>query len=266
MNYIHSLSFNLPSETEEATRLLYELNPSGNFKHLIVDLGFPLEYGADYPTDIDAAKKANTEKLKRIAKEYGSEYVRFANIGVSQNWTQVFAYLKEKYNFGKKDVLTCCDPDERPSTKGWVDAIGEVLGGYPNMAACCLVMPEQLEWLRNNHANYSKSEVRGHKIFVINGVLSMAQLGFSGRYLIENGGVPVPENWGIYGHIESAFVKSLRRLNMQWCILEDYLVTHTECSTVYRAWKTDITSGEYIGDKQVSFELWLRIKQKELTH
>jgi len=256
MIYVHSLSFNLPSETEEATRLLYELNPDGNFRHIIVDLGFPLEFGADIPQDIEKAKERNSEKLKTIAKCYGSEYVKFPNIGVSQNWNQVMKHV----NLKDGDVLICADPDERPLNKGWVNAIADVLT-HPKMAACALVMPDQKPFLEKNPNAVTKSVIKGHNVFLINGTLSMAQVGFSGDYLIKNGGVPVPDGWGIYGYIENAFAKSLHKFGLGWAILSDYYCTHTECSTLYRAWKDDITSGEFTGLRQIPFEQWLKLQQ-----
>lgn len=255
MIFVHTLSFNLTSETEEATRLLYELNPDKNFRHVIVDLGFPLEYGADIPEDIAEAKKRNSNKLKDICAHYGSEYFKALNVGVSQNWNQVMNHV----GITKNDVLICCDPDERPKTKGWVQAIADVLTNK-KMAACALVMPDQKEWLVKHPTSATLMTIKGHDVFAINGTLSMAQVGFSGKFLIENGGVPVPEGHAIYGYIESAFSKALRNTGMGWCILSDYYVEHTECSTLYRAWKTDITSGKYTGNAQVDFEDWLRLQ------
>lgn len=256
MIYVHTLSFNLPSETAEATRLLYELNPDNNFKHLIVDLGFPLEYGADIPSNIEEAKFNNSIKLMKIAKEFGSDYIKVENIGVSQNWNQIIEHLQ----ITEDDVLICADPDERPSNSGWVKAIADVLTNSPKIAACALVMPEQREWINAIPSVATKARIHGHEVFLINGTLSMAQVGFSGRYLVKNG-IPIPEGYGIYGHIEGAFTKSLRNTGMGWAILQNYYCEHTECSTLYREWKTQITSGDYKAEKQISFESWLEKKE-----
>lgn len=253
MIYVHTLAFNLPSEVEDATQSLYELNTG--FKHLIADLGFPLEYGGDLPEDIDKVKKVNSKKLQDIASKYGSEYVNLPNIGVSQNWNQV----KEYFGITDKDILICADPDERPFNKGWVNAIYTVLSNF-NLAACALVMPDQKKWLENNHGKTVKVEIGGKNVFLINGTLSMAQVGFSGKFLNMIGGVPVPESYSIYGHIESALNNKMKERGYGWGILQDYEVIHTECSTLYREWKTDILSGNFIAEKQIGFESWLELK------
>lgn len=260
MNFLHTLSFNLPSETEEATRSLYELNPENNFKHVIVDLGFPLEYGADIPENIEEAKFRNSIKLMKIAKQYGSDYLKLPNIGVSQNWNQVLNHIKYTYGFTEKDCLISCEPDERPLTHNWVEAISDALKNK-RMAAAGLIMPDQKEYIQKNMGNITKAEINGRKVFIVNGTLSVCQVGFSGKYLMANDGVPVPEGHAVYGYLESAFAKSLRKLNMGWCLLEDFECLHTECSTLYRSWKNSVTSGEFTGLKQISFEQWILLQK-----
>jgi hypothetical protein len=122
MNYLHTLCWNLVSEVEKAVKLLYELNDPKDFKHVIVDLGFPLE-SDEIPLDIKKSKRNNTKRLRELAERYGSMYMKTQNEGVSQNWTQVYNTLGIKDN----DCLICADPDEHPLNEGWVKAIGDVL-------------------------------------------------------------------------------------------------------------------------------------------
>ncbi len=93
MIYVYTLGFNLVSEVQKATERLYAQNEH-NFKHLIVDLGFPLTEGDVIPENIEEAKNDNSNALKFLANRFGSQYVKFENIGVSQNTTQVINYLK----------------------------------------------------------------------------------------------------------------------------------------------------------------------------
>lgn len=257
MIYTHCLGFNLPNEVEESTMLLYRLNPDIEFKHVIVDLGFPLEYGADVPQDIEKAKDRNSAKLFRIASKFGSDYFKAENIGVSQNWNQVIAHIGLK----DEDILICADPDERPQTKGWVKAIADVLQADKRIAACALVMPEQKQILDANPAAYDRVTIANHHVYKMKNLVAMAQVGFSGHFLNKAGGVPVPKGWGVYGHLESALNEKFRSLGYGWCILRDYSVVHTECSTLYREYKTDVTSGKHVGEGQIHFDTWLKLKQ-----
>lgn len=259
MIYVLTLAFNLPSETLEATRYLYELNRDVKFVHLICDLGFPLEYGADVPDDIEASKDRNSVKLKQIAELYGSEYVKFENIGVSANWNQVLEYIKTTHGFTKDDALISCEPDERPVHHGWIQAIYDVLSNK-KIAAAGLIMPDQKPIVDKNH-NCVKSIIKNRHVYLVNGTMSVAQIGFSGKYLLANNGVPTPENHAIYGYLESAFSKSLHKHGLGWALLKDFEVLHTETSTLYREWKTDITSGEYKADRQIQFSQWLEIQK-----
>ena len=101
---VHTLAFNLPSEVEIATRLLYE-QCNGDFnKHVIADLGFPISEDK-LPNSILEAKAINSEKLKSIAKQYGSEYIQLPNIGVSQKQnekaSQQLTQMYETYKYAR---------------------------------------------------------------------------------------------------------------------------------------------------------------------
>lgn len=250
-----TLAFNLSSEVEQRTKELYERNPDKNYVHYIVDLGFPLEFGADIPDDIEAAKNNNSRELKSICKKYGSKYLQFPNIGVSQNYTQFMKAVGLK----DEDVLICCDPDEVVHTDGWVDAIASVLRSENKIAYAGLCMEDQVPYFNALEAKetITINGVRVHKIF---GVTSCAQWGLSGRFLNLCGGIGVPDGWAVYGYIESVLYNKLQELGWDWCILPDYLVEHIETSPLYRAYKTDTTSGNFTGEKQILFEDWLKTK------
>ena len=71
-NIVHTLAYNLVSETEKALENLYRLNDRKDFEHYLVDLDYPTELTDVIPDDIGEAKKRNTEKLKALAAKYGS--------------------------------------------------------------------------------------------------------------------------------------------------------------------------------------------------
>lgn len=256
INYTHTLCWNLCSEVEKSVKLLYEQNDTLDFIHFIVDLEFPID--SDENIDIDGAKKRNTKKLKEIASKYNSIYIKLENEGVSQNWTNVYKYIKENYGFSDSDCLICIDPDERPTHNNWIKAVGEVLReGY---AWASITMPEHHNCL--NPTNTIRMEKNGIRYWEIIGSLNWAQGGFSGKFLNECGGVAHMEDMEIYGGIEEASIYIMGQLGYKWCVLPDYGVIHTDyenghegASRLLREWKNHIVFG---GEKQITFEEWLK--------
>jgi len=124
-----------------------------------------------------------------------------------------------------------------------------------------LLLRGQEKWLAENPYAYSRKIISGNKCCIVNGIAGMAMIGYSGKFLNEIGGIPVPNDWAIYGYIESASYNRIKEKGYEWCYLEDYTVEHQENVPLLRSWKTDITSGEYAGKKQISFEKWLNIKK-----
>lgn len=253
-NYVHTLAYNLVSETEKAVKSLYELN--SDFKHIIVDLGFPLEKGNFIPTNIEKAKKRNTSKLKALAREYGSDYIKVENIGVSQNWTAVYSYLNMKPN----DILIGADPDERPQQKNWVEAMGLMLRSKEKVGMASLCMPHQ----KLSGREIKENSIRG---IIPNGMSSWALIGFRGDFLKMMGGVPVPDGAKVYGWIENAVYSYLQAKRLNWCMLPDYTVIHTDydqgsdgSSKLLREWKNLIVHG--IKDwGQITFDDFLERKR-----
>ena len=247
---VHTLCFNLPGEVETASNLLYRQNPAKNFEHVIVDLGFPLEKKDVIPKDIEKVKKSNSVRLLRFAKSIGSEYSKATNIGVSQNWETVRKHKK----IGDHDVLICADPDERPQHDNWVQAVTEVLLHGEKIAWCSLMYVDHIPVLKDYP--HEVKYVYGHKIYLMNSLLGWAQGGFNGAFLNEIGGVPYHPKAPVYGWIEDACYTQMKKRGWRWAIIADYGVEHTECSPLYRAWKTEITSNVKKG--QMSFEEWLK--------
>jgi len=260
-NHCFTLAYNLPSEVEKVTKLLYELNPITTFKHLIVDLGFPLEKGDRIPKDIEMAKLFNSSKLKDIATKYGSDYARMPNIGVSQNWTQVYEYLKPL----DSDILIGCDPDEHPKKKGWVRAMGQVIR-EKNLALCSLMMVDHVPLIAK--MPHGEHNVAGHRIYyVANSSLNWALIGVSGKFLNLIKEIPYPLEAPIYGWIEAMLYPSMTYHGMNWCILADYMVEHTDyqhghpgTSSLLREWKNQIVYK--VSEGQMLFDEFLVMKRE----
>lgn len=254
-----SLGYNLPSEVEIATVLLYQQNKDVEFKHLIVDLGFPLSSWDSVPEDIEKAKEKNSIKLKTIAEKYGSEYVKMDNIGVSQNWEQVRKYL----NVGDDDVMICVDPDERPKNDGWLKAINDALMQQEEkISVCCLIMDEQRPFLEKNPQYIERKwTFNDYNILLMKFSVNWAQCGISGKFLNLIGGMPEVPKAPIYGWIEVSFNKLMSDHGYKYCILNDYAVDHYPCPPIYGEWKVYITS-DVNNRPQISFEKFLILKKQ----
>jgi len=253
-NYVHTLCWNLPSEVEKVTKKLYELNDSSQFKHIIVDLGFPLVNDPVY--NVEDNKKHNTKELIRIAKKYGSTYVKMENVGVSQNWTQVYKYL----NMEPEDVLIGQDPDEHPQSQDWIIAMADVIREGYSMTA--LMMTDHKPLLHGRKTQ----NVAGRRVLSNVKGINWALIGFSGAVLDKMGGVPVPNSADTYGWIENAVREQFAKHNENYAVLTDYTVRHTDyelgddgTSDVLRKWKNYIIF-EQRGGKQMSLEEFITTK------
>lgn len=259
-NVVHTLSWNVPSETAEAVKQLYELNDRSDFQHVICDLGFPLRYPDQIPENIEETKKENSAILQDIARKYGSGLIKMKNVGVSQNWSQVAKAMK----IDDGDVLVCCDPDERvdKAAVGWVRAMGEVMRKDDKYGAVCLVMEEQIPNL--NPANIERKFVGSHRVIDVRGDAMWATASISGKFIKQMGGVPYPVKHPIYGGLETATRMAMDKLGYKWCFLEDYKVVHPDWdfSHYLRQWKHFCLEE---GNEKVGFEEFLTRKKVEAT-
>lgn len=255
-NYCFTLAYNLVTEVEKTTNLLYDQNRSSDFKHLIVDLGFPLVNGHDIADNFDEAKRINSQALAGIAEVYGSQYVKMENIGVSQNWTQVFRYI----NPGDDDVLIGCDPDEHPTDEGWVKAMGEVLR-FGNTGLSSLINLDQVKPLSTMEVR--RSVIKGHRVtYPPDFSCAWALIGMRGSFIKAMGEIPVPEKASKYGWIEQATYPKFKELGFSWCFLSDYFARHTvwDGNSVFQDWKFYVIQNTIGG--QISFEEYLTMKRE----
>lgn len=253
---VHTLGYNIAELVEEATESLYQLNPEGGFRHVIADLGYPLgttrEHWDKYSPD---AVWENARMLVDIAQHNGSDLIRLPNVGVSQNWTSVAAI----YGIGEGDLLIGADPDERPITEGWVNAMATVVKHDPNIAIVALTLPELLA-LPNFYETYFEGEVvyDGVRVWYGKYVCQWALIGISGTFIQKVGGVPYPQAAPIYGWIEGACQPAMESLGMRWVMLPDYHSGHIASSPLAQAWKNYIVTEEAMNAGQPTFEQWLQ--------
>jgi hypothetical protein len=262
-NYCFTLAYNLVTEVEKVTRLLNVQNDCDCFKHIIVDLGFPLIKGNEIPDDFEKVKKLNSKALLGIADVYGSQYVKMENIGVSQNWTQVYNYIKPTDD----DILIGCDPDEHPLQNGWVKIMGDVMreGGFGMLS---LMMTAHINSMKN--IAYHEKFFSDRRVYICpNGSLNWALIGISGKFFNKFKEVPVPAQYPKYGGIEGAMYPLFRSYDFDWGVLADYQVQHTDfelgdsgTSKLLREWKNQIIFNIHQYG-QLSFEEYLTMKRED---
>ncbi len=256
-NIVFSLCFNLVSEVAESMRLLYEQNDKRDFEMFVIDLGFPIEgRGDEIPKDIQFVKNNNTVALKKLAEQYGAHYLRMMNVGVSQNHTSFYKYIKPD----DSDVILTSDCDEIANEGGWIRACAETLRGDGNLGYVAPLLVDAIPILENNpHAVLQ--EVAGHKVYYMNGNINYSQIAYSGRFLNKMGGVPYLQSAPIYGYLESALHQHLEKHKMKWGVLKDYTTVHTNNPPLYRSWKDACIFSEEFKGNQISFEEWLILKK-----
>jgi len=256
-NLVQTLCWNVVSEIEEAVRQLYEMNDKKDFQHILCDLEFPLLKADEIPSDFKKAINENTESLKALASKYGSTYIKFKNVGVSQNYGTIVKFAKMQDN----DVLISCDSDERvdPKCRGWVKAFGDVIRADKKYGFAGLIMQEQ--FAEFNSTNSVKRKVGGYNVIDVNGLSMIACIGISGKFINQMGGVPYPKDWKIYGNLEHALLVHAEELGYKWCMLQDYIVKHPNTDgTLLREWKNSIVFGQFAAEKQIPFVDWLQLK------
>ena len=253
--YVHTLAYNLPSEVDKAVRSLYDLNPSRKFFHYVVDLDYPL-YEDTIPNDVKQSKLIASKKMRTIAKVNGSSYLKYDNVGVSQNWQSFVDYVMPNDN----DIVIGADPDERPLNMGWVDAIKSVMDGDDKIAVASLFMTDHQKLIHR----YPKTEriINGIRVWEMDKLINWALIGIKGSFLNKIDKIPFPEKAPKYGWLEHELYPLIIKHGYKWVILPDYLVKHTDypqdvgTSKLYRAWKNQIIHKiDEFG--QISFEDYL---------
>ena len=246
-NICFTMAYNLTSQVRKITKLLYEQNKS-DFKHIIFDLGFPLTEDAK-PDNIQEAKKKNTTELKKICLDYGSEYMQLENIGISQNWTNIYKIINPSHD----DVMIGVDPDEIPQHSGWVKAMGNALRGN-RIAMASLMITDHIQYAHGWAAD--KVDINGVKCYLMHGVINYALIGFTGEFLKVANGIPVPDIANRYGYLEYALHPLFDKYKFDWVVLEDFHVEHTYPCQVYHGWKNYVLQQ---GNNQITFDEYLML-------
>ena len=251
-NIVFSLCYNTTDAVREAIKNLYGRNNKKDFQHFIVDLEFPLLKGNEIPKNIDLAKRINTVTLQDIASDYGSVYVKFPNVGVQQNHSQFYNYIKPD----DSDVLIALDVDEDVITNGWVKAMADCLRSG-KIGLVSLLQTDIEQYIDKNF--YTIKEHHSYRMWVMKAMTNMALIGMSGEFLNKiNLTLPFPESAKIYGYIES-LVHLLAEHGYDWAILPDYQVFHlVQDGQLYREWKSWLIHQNI--SPQIPFEEWLKSK------
>lgn len=252
-NLTFSLCYNLVSEVADSLERLYKQN--SNLEHLIVDCGFPL-ISDEIPDDIEKAKEFNTERLIAMSNNYGCDYVRIENRGISQNYNQIIEYLEPH----ETDILVCADADEKPVESGWVKAICDVLRAGDNSGYCASLLMDAKPILDKN---IPVKQVGEHFVYDMNyASINYGLVGIKASFLKKIGEVPVPPTMQVYGGLEAMLLQKLQQHKMSWYVLRDFTQVHTNDCKLYREWKNDcIFTQTGNGQPQIDFEQWLKNKK-----
>lgn len=259
---VHTLGYNTPRMIREATASLYALNNMDNIEHVITDLGYPL---SDKFWDIlPSAKDAYINKVMNIqenaitAADHGSVLLRIPNVGVSQNWTVVSALMQLKDG----DCLICADPDERPQTQGWAEALAKVLHADQTIAWASLFMEEQQVLIDNGSQKFEEKIVDGIRVWYMQTGMNWAQGGFNAKFINQCGGVPYHRAATIYGWIEDACYAPMQKYGYSYVVLPDYKVEHIASSPIAMQWKEYITSNVSDFKGQLTFDEYIKMKSE----
>lgn len=251
---VHTLGYNVAELNREATESLYRLNPSKNFTHILADLSYPLGPTRLQWEDKRNAVEDNLYENIRTAKDFGSEFVRLPNRGVSGNWTSI----ANLYDVRRGDVIIGADPDERPVHEGWVDAMAEVMRHDTKIAIVSLMLPELLA-LEGFYENYIFAErmINGVRVWYGKSMCQWALIGISGSFVEACGNrIPHPDVAPIYGWIETACDAFMSKFGMTWVMLPDYHVGHIASSPLAQEWK-NFNVGPGLDSGQITLEQWL---------
>lgn len=251
-----TIAFNLPEEVRKTTENIYAQNKAYEFIHVIANPmpGFPVDHWNDLPKSVKEAQENNARELKVIAEQYDSYYCEINNVGVSQNWTQIYKY----FNMQGDDILILADPDEKTLTNGWIKALADVMNADKSLAWCSLLMHEQ-QGLMNDMGNYPKDliDISGYRVYKMwPGTAINWGMGAIRASFIEKCGGEVPYGPAIYGGIETACILKIDEFKMRWATLADYYEEHQPCPELYGAWKQEMA---FTVD-QIPFEQWVRNK------
>jgi len=256
MTYAYTLGFNLVSEIAESMRRMSEQNDARDYKHFLINLDFPLEKGDEIPRDVRIAKKNNTESLKELALKYGSTYLHFPNIGVSQNTANFVRYV----NIGNDDFVVSVEPDEIQNEGGWIRSQTEVLQKDEILGYVAPILVDAIPFIENN-PNAPIENIAGHDVYIVNGNMNYGNVAYSGKFINKMGGIPFPPSMPVYGGLEFSLKQHLDKHKMRWGLMKDYTTTHEQVVVpLYREWKNYLIL-ENPNQKQISFEEWLVLKK-----
>ena len=233
---IMTLCFNRPDVVAGAIQRLKQTQDLTNYEYYLIDVGYPLP-----------DKRENAIKLAEIAHNNNVDLLRpYKNRGVAVNWMWACVELELKIG----DVLIGMDPDSVPVTKGWADAVTDVLINeqYP-MGYCGLTRttPPQLSTeVDESNKPYTLHEINGRKVRKYAQPVSWPMGGFNVEFM-RTVGIHQPRSH--YGFIEMGTMKKMRDTKWDWCLLDEfYDETHDRGEDLYKKWKVLQAQGTYQKD------------------
>lgn len=219
MKKLHAfqLAYNEPELCREAIALFERYGGYPPSSKTIIDQHWPLS---------SAATRA--ERLMAIAQEFGWDYADPGkNLGVAGGYNWLIDHKKPDDG----DIIFSIDPDERPQTVGYADAMMRVFEA-DHSAVTVQVNHGIPEYTALPH---QVLEIGGVKVNHYDRVTAWSMGAFSVGWLKRLGGMSQPHK--VYGHVETQMYNKFYPLGGRAFILPDYKSVHLEGNAIYRQWK-----------------------------
>ncbi len=217
-----------------------------DFNHILLNNHYPVD------------KARNDFLIEQICRSYGIKFHDVGeNIGLAAGYNLLLNNLRFADKADDEDIVIGIDPDVWPISKGWGQALIDVMSGDPAVAWASL-------WI--NSATERETTERGYTPNIINGVkvreLKQASMNSICAWrlgvLRELGGLEEPKKY--YGGVEGQMFPKMVERGLKWVFLEDF---KEECSPLvnsedlYRVYKWEYA---HKNSTQLDFESWLKAR------
>lgn len=232
-----TIAYNKPEFVREGLQFFRDNSDKSEYdRHVVFDPGYPV-----------GGVEENRAEIKKIAKEFGLEYVPMNNVGCHQNFQTAMKYMRTSQD----DYFAPVCPDARGRNKGWVKACADVLKADRD----CFTVQLNREINYGPYGAQTKV-IGGHEVLYFPALVSWSVGMFSCRLLDMIGGFKADSER--YGFCEHAMARELGAFGKHWYLIKNY---YDNCAgspdPQYLQWKQESAAKKTI----LSFEDWLSSKR-----
>lgn len=223
--------------------LITEAITQFNYQQGIYPVERKVLFDPSYPAQ-NMPQEAHADALKWVANEYGWEYIKIKNINVSENWKQAIQIMGLK----EGDVLYGCDPDERPKSPRYLDAIMDIFNWSPEAYYVGMCEPGVAEscnhFVRHFGSTYALD---------FHSLVAWPVGAFDVGWMKKIDGPKMLANQ--YGYIEHGTSNAAMRFGGKFYMLRDFISIHLKDSDAkYTQWKLESAHRA----TSIPFEEWLK--------